>query len=178
MDYTHIIQQLKNATTFDLYRLHVAISNELQNPDRLMQIKRSLRIGDRVSYFDFSTNRLIEGELLEVRKTNAGIRHLHDGQHVLIDLYMINIDNADVHIHRSSGQSGMDKNQIAVGDRVGFLGKDHIERYGIVLRLNHKTVTLQTDEGMRWRVAYSFLFPVVDGEKRDLDGVKVIRHNV
>ena len=30
MDYTHLLNELNKATSFDLYRLHVAIGNELE----------------------------------------------------------------------------------------------------------------------------------------------------
>ena len=36
MDYTHLLNELNKATAFDLYRLHVAIGNELENPRRIL----------------------------------------------------------------------------------------------------------------------------------------------
>lgn len=39
MDYTAIINELNKSTSFDLYRLSIAIRNELENPRRLSVIK-------------------------------------------------------------------------------------------------------------------------------------------
>jgi hypothetical protein len=43
MDYSIIIGELKQASLFDLYRLSVAINQQLENPRRLSEIKESLR---------------------------------------------------------------------------------------------------------------------------------------
>lgn len=54
-----------------------------------------------------------------------------------------------------------------MADQVGFLDGDGNERYGQVVRLNPKTVTLDSGES-KWRVAYSFLFKVFDLEAQHL----------
>ena len=55
-------------------------------------------------------------------------------------------------------REGLGRNEVAVGDTVGFFDRDGNERYGKVTRLNQKkTVTLDCDNG-KWRVPYKFLF--------------------
>lgn len=46
---------------------------------------------------------------------------------------------------------------------MGFKDKHGEERFGHVIRLNTKSVTLQVAE-RRWRVAYSLLYRVLDGQ--------------
>ncbi|MEM7793548.1 MAG: hypothetical protein AAF579_03730 [Cyanobacteria bacterium P01_C01_bin.118] len=58
-------------------------------------------------------------------------------------------------------KEGLGRNEVAVGDHVGFFDRDGNERYGNVIRLNQKTVTLDCNN-QKWRVAYSFLFKVID----------------
>ena len=60
-------------------------------------------------------------------------------------------------------KGGLGRNEVFVGDDVGFCNRDGDERYGQVVRLNPKTVTLDCGES-KWRVAYSFLFKVFDLE--------------
>ena len=55
----------------------------------------------------------------------------------------------------------MRRNEVALGDVVGFVDRDQQQRTGKIIRLNDKTVTLQCDH-TQWRVAYSFLHRVVD----------------
>ena len=59
MDFSKIIEELKQASLFDLYRLSVAINQQLENPRR-----RSLRSGKIISYFDDTENRLIEAKVI------------------------------------------------------------------------------------------------------------------
>ena len=41
MNYTNILQELEEASLFDLYRLSVAIEDELNNPQRIAKVKQS-----------------------------------------------------------------------------------------------------------------------------------------
>lgn len=58
----------------------------------------------------------------------------------------------------------MGRNEVQVGDRVSFMDRNNRELFGTVTKLNQKTVSLvcDGDEKARWRVAYSFLRPVLD----------------
>jgi hypothetical protein len=52
-----------------------------------------------------------------------------------------------------------------VGDAFGFRDRQNRDRYGRVLALNQKTATILTGDQQRWRVAYEFLFPVIDSNE-------------
>ncbi len=54
---------------------------------------------------------------------------------------------------------------LKVGDHVGFKNKEGQDLYGKVIRLNPKTATIEVGPKHEWRVAYSYLFPVLDGER-------------
>ena len=71
MDYTQLLQALNDASLFDLYRLNVAIGNELENPCRLAAIKKQLRLGMDITYFDPVKNSLMPSTLRELRPKKA-----------------------------------------------------------------------------------------------------------
>ncbi len=77
-----------------------------------------------------------------------------------IPYFYININNIDTDIYKSGQEYGLDKNEVKVGDNVGFVDKNNVERYGEIVRLNQKTVTLNCD-GDKWRVSYKFLFKII-----------------
>ena len=79
----------------------------------------------------------------------------------LISYAAINLDGADVEI-REKPRQGLGRNEVAVGDVVGFMDRNHQQRSGQILRLNDKTVTLMCGR-QQWRVAYGLLHRVVDG---------------
>lgn len=47
----------------------------------------------------------------------------------------------------------------SVGDRVSFHASPGGKKTGVVVRLNRKTATIQTDDGQRWNVYPGFLAP-------------------
>ena len=50
-----------------------------------------------------------------------------------------------------------------LGDRVGFPAPTGGKKTGVILKLNKKTASIQTDDGQRWNVHPSFLFPAPKG---------------
>lgn len=86
----------------------------------------------------------------------------------------INLDGADIEI-REQPRHGLGRNEVAIGDVVGFVDRDHQQRSGQIIRLNDKTVTLHRGQ-QQWRVAYALLHRVVDssascGETLELEAV-------
>ena len=56
MDYSRIINEFKNASIFDLYRMSIAIKNEMESPRRITEIRNTLIVGQNISYFDRHRN--------------------------------------------------------------------------------------------------------------------------
>ena len=56
----HLLNELNQASAFDLYCLHVAIGNELENPKRILHIKQKLRVDMDFSYFYHVEDRLVK----------------------------------------------------------------------------------------------------------------------
>ncbi|HFQ81498.1 MAG TPA: hypothetical protein ENK33_09030, partial [Desulfobacterales bacterium] len=92
MDFSRIIEELKKASSFDLYRLKAAINQQLGNPDRLSEIKRSLRPGQNISYFDETENRLIEANVIKIMRTRLLVQNVEDQRRWEIPLYYVNLD--------------------------------------------------------------------------------------
>ena len=165
LDFGQILEALEHASAFDLYRLENIIRNELSSPARMMRVKRSLTIGQQLSYFDCTSNSVRPCEVLKLKQKKATIRDLSDGKTWNVDFCMLNLDGADSKIHHEVDR-GLSRHTLSTGDVVGFRDKRGIEHHGKVVRLNDKTVTLHCrhprDE--QWRVAYSMLYRVLEGE--------------
>jgi len=172
MDYTEILEALNKATLFDLHRLQSAIYQELLNPERIDAIKIQLKPGQHISYFDETLNCLIDAVVIQPKKTRCLVKNLKDGNRWDIPFYYINLDDVDTDIKPTKHQAGIPKAALKVGDTVGFKNKDQVDVYGKVIRLNQKTATIQIDMQNQWRVSYSLLFPVLDGEQSDQKNVQ------
>ncbi|MDP3532995.1 MAG: hypothetical protein Q8S31_06885 [Alphaproteobacteria bacterium] len=161
MNYTEILNALKTASLFDLYRLNVSIQNEMEDPERIHQLRKTIKIGDQIAYFDTTKNALIDAIILEKNTKRVQIKNIHDQKIWNIPYYFLNIRNAQTDIQPNKEK--LSKNNLRVNECVGF-DKDGDQIIGIVIRLNHKTVTIATQNNKIWRVSYSFLFKVIDAD--------------
>ncbi|MBF0448307.1 MAG: hypothetical protein HQL67_08920 [Magnetococcales bacterium] len=176
MDYTQLITELEQTSLFNLYRLQAGITRMLDQPDRVDAIKRRLYPGQEITYFNERENRLIPAIVIELRRTQLTVQNRSDGQRWNIQFYMINIDQVETDIY--STQNQMDRNRLKIGDQVGFHDNKQQEHHGEVVRLNPKTVTIQTKFATKWRVPYSFDFKVVDGDGQEVELTGLIEGEV
>lgn len=165
MDYSEIMNELDEASLFDLYRLRAAINKELDNPERIETIRRLIKVGDTIRYFVSEQNRLIEAEVLEIKRTRVLVRNKHDLKRD-IPFYMINLEGVPVDIVRSENTKGINRHEVRIGDFYGFRDRANNILRGRVIRTNPKTVTLLVEPNQRWRVSYSMLHSIIDGQKR------------
>ena len=172
MNYSDILAQLKAASAFDLFRLRAAIDRALDEPAWMVAVQARLHVGQSVEYFDPQANASYTGQVLELRRKQAVVFNKETSERWLISYAAINLDGADVEI-REKPREGLGRNEVAIGDRVGFVGRDGKERSGRIVRLNAKTVTLDC-ENQKWRVAYSFLHRVFDSDANLVAGVEIL----
>ncbi len=161
MNFSETISTLKNASAFELYRLRAAIDRVLDQPGWMDAVRSRLRVGQAIQYFDPAANGAKQGQVLELRRKQAVVLDLATQKRWLISYAAINLDGADVEI-REKPRQGLGRNEVATGDVVGFMDRNHQQRSGQILRLNDKTVTLMCGR-QQWRVAYGLLHRVVDG---------------
>lgn len=168
MNYTAILEALGQASLFQLFRLNAAISNQLDDPARIAAVKRVLRVGQTVRWFDSAENRLVEAILLRINRTRAEVKNVGDGKPWTIPFYLIELEGQDVAIAPQQRRA-LDRNSLRVGDRVGFKDRQGQERFGQVVKLNPKSASVQVG-AMRWRVGYGLLVSVIDGALGDATG--------
>src|SRR6185437_7925198 len=114
MDYTNVMASLNQASLFDLYRLHVAIGNELDNPNRIMEVKKKLLIGMKISFFCSDENRSIDVTIIELKPMKVVVRDDNRKKLYILPYYMINIEGSDASI--STQNQRLTINNLQVGD--------------------------------------------------------------
>jgi len=163
VNFSGILDALKQASAFELYRLRAAIDRLLADPHWIAAISRQLKRGQRIEFFDARENRLRPGLVLEMRRTQLMVLETESAQRWLIDYAAINLDGTDIHIRERPAQ-GLGRQEVAVGDVVGFQDRDGGQRSGEITRLNDKTVSILCD-GQRWRVAYALLHRLIESDR-------------
>jgi len=171
LDYSNILSALENASAFDLFRLQQAIELALQDPARIVPAMASLSEGQETTFFDYQTNSERACTVLSKQRTTVTVRLSDDNSRYKVPYYTLNMAGVDVSIRRQRDASGMSRQELSIGAQVGFINTREGEQVtGVVERLNQKSVTIRTREG-KWRVSYSMLFPVIDGEAAERDDV-------
>jgi len=165
MDYTCIIDELRAASLFDLFRLQAALNLELEDPERIEQVRRRLRPGMKIRYFDEAQNRSVEATIRELRRTRLLVENLGDGKPWLIPFCAVNLDEVETDLRTAPGHHALDRSSLKVGDQIGFRARQNQDQYGQVIALNQKTATILTSDHQKWRVAYQFLFPVIESNE-------------
>ena len=160
MNYSDILNELNKASLFDLFRLNIAINHQLDDPNRIKQVKRLMKVGEMLTWFDCDKNRLVEAKLLSLNKTKAVVLNMDDGRQWTVPICSINLDNVEADIQTPTG---IDRTSLKIGDNVCFRGKSEEELFGRVIKLNPKTAGVMVGT-TRWRVAYSLLTLTIDGE--------------
>ena len=160
MDYSAIITALRQASAFDLYRLRWAIDRQLDDPRWVLAVHARVHLGQAVDFYDPRDNVMHSGIVAELRRKHV-VLQLPTGNRILVEYASINLDGVDADI-REQPRQGLGRHEVRVGDVVGFQDRDRRPRQGTILRLNDKTVTLQS-ETMQWRVGYTLLHRVIQG---------------
>ena len=163
MNFSDVIKTLNQASAFDLYRMRAAIDRVLDDPKWLQAIQLRLQVGQEVSYFSVPTNALRRAKVMELRRKQAVLLDMDDAQSWIISYAAINLDGADVQIREHKPQ-GLGRNEVAIGETVGFLDREQQQRTGKIIRLNDKTVSLHCGNS-QWRVAYSLLHRVLESDE-------------
>lgn len=163
MNIQFIFSELETASDFELFRLQLAISKALDDPSRIAAMRAVLRQGMRVEYFCEERNQAVLVDVLEIKRTRATVQEVETGKKWSLPFYCFNIDQVETQL-QATPKRGMSKVEISVSDTLGFIdSRDNQERIGTVIKLNPKTVVLQVGD-TRWKVPYSLLFPVLNGE--------------
>lgn len=160
MNFSAVLDALNHASAFELYRLRFAIDRKLDDPAWAIAVRSRLHVGQEIEYFSPRENLVQRARIDEFRRKQVAVTDLPDGKRWLIEYNAINIDGIDVEI-REQTRKGLGRNEVRVGDTLGFIDRNGHERSGVVLRLNNKTVSMQVG-AQQWRVAYPLLHRVVD----------------
>ncbi len=162
MDFSSIVKELDKASLFDIYRLSVALNQELSNEKRVNEIKSKLIVGQTISWFDSKSNKEQRAEVLRCNKSRVLVYNFSDNQKWNVHYPAINMQEVEVSISMNQ-KIGLRKSELSLGEIVAFLDNYNETIFGQVIKLNPKTVRIDIGE-YNWNVSYSLLRKVSDIE--------------
>jgi hypothetical protein len=159
MDLNDLMNSLQRVADLDLLRLSGAIDHLLHSPSRILAVRQRLHVGQQVRFWDLHDNRLREGRITKFKPDQLMLLTENPPQYWWVSYAAIQLDPNQAPVTPPPRQLG--RSDFALGDSVGFEGRDLIQRLGNIVRLNQKTATVSCD-GQEWRVSYPLLRRVID----------------
>jgi hypothetical protein len=159
---SRLLDALRNAPSIDLYELSLAIGRMLDDPRRILEVRRHLHLGAQVMYFDHRRSTLAPGRILQLQPTMATVQDDRTRAHFKLPYAAIVADPSQ-HAEPAAPvrPQRVDVTEFKLGDTVSFTDKHLRERIGTITRLNTKTCSLLCD-GEQWRVSPGLLRKVID----------------
>lgn len=161
IDLQDAMHSLQNASDFDLLRLYTAIGHLLRNPARVMAIRRHLQLGQEVDFWSTRDKRMQRGRISDFKPDQLVVQTETPRLNWTIMYAAISIDPASMP-PQPPPERRPTRADFARGDSVSFEAQDLIARFGTIIRMNQKTATVATEDGMEWRVGYADLRRVVN----------------
>lgn len=159
---TRLIDALQSAPSLDLYELSLAIARMLDDPRRILEVRRHLHPGARIMYFDHRRGTLAPGRILQLQPTMATVQDDLTRTRWKLPYAAIVVDPAQqAEAVPQPRPPRVEVTEFKLGDTVSFTDKYLRERIGTITRLNTKTCSLLC-EGEQWRVSPGLLRKVID----------------
>ena len=159
MDLHDLMSALQQASDLDLLRLRTAIDHLLQQPTRILAVRKRLNVGQEVDYWNLRENRMRRGRIVQFKPDQLLVQTESPAEYWWVSYAAIQPDASQA--PPAEPPAHLDRSDFTVGDTVSFEGRDLIQRLGTVARLNQKTATVSCD-GQQWRVPFALLRRVVD----------------
>ncbi len=156
MKYENIMQELEGLTLFELYEISAIIEDELNNQHRLDRVKDKLKRGQLITWFQASTHDVLKARILECNEDTCSIENVDDGDLWDIPYSAINTDTRRV---EKLSKQKIDTKKIPTleeGNMIMFIDKFGNSKYGIITKLNKKTVSVFIDN-VDWQVRYDLI---------------------
>ena len=161
-----ILDALRLASSAVLYRLHLTVARLLDDPKRIIEIRRQLNLGMIVSYIadDIQTTQR-RGQIVELKPTQVVLVDHATRRRLTLPYAALLTDGLPGSPSEASRPAPPTarRDDFRPGDTVSFTDQHLQQRVGTIIRINQKTASIQCDpaEG-HWRVGFGLLTKIVD----------------
>lgn len=158
---SRLLDTLRNAPSIDLYELSVALDRLLDDPHRILDIRRRLHLGAQVMFFEYRRGTLVPGRVLQMDSTTVTVQDIATGMRWKLPYPAIVADPSQRPEQAPPPPARVSPDHFQVGETVGFTDKYLRERIGTITRINAKTCSVVC-EGEQWRVSPGLLRKTID----------------
>lgn len=166
MNEERLLEALHQASSLELLRLGTLIERLLADPQRVIAIRKGLRLGQRIRFFDPLQGALTEGRITAMADRQVSIEQISARRQWKLPYAAIKPpDQTDVASDPTPSPRAASprREDFHRGDRVSFEDRYLKTHVGVIVRINPRTASLTAD-GLDWRVSFALLRPVLDIE--------------
>lgn len=170
-DSSNVFKEISSWSSYDLFRLMTAIGQRLEDSERVLLIKRHLRVGQTISYYLPEQDCEVQAVLTKIMRHHALVEDVETGKKWNIPYCSINIEPVDLDrrlyfraiqatrltsLRETPLAAVVKPTHLAVGDDVKFLDRKQEAVFGKIVALHDRTATVSS-KGTYWRMAYDGL---------------------
>jgi len=164
-----LIEDLPMASSAELYQLSWVIEQLLADPRRIVQARAELHTGQQVQYLHWDDGKMRAARVVAMKDRRVTVLDEASRSHFTLPYAAIVTapSSSGTDTDAATTAKSTPPPEIAsradfrVGNRVSFTDRNLQHRVGLIVRINQRTATLDSD-GQTWRVGFGLLRPLVD----------------
>lgn len=169
-DERRLLDALGQASSLQLYRLQAILGRMLTDPRRIIEIRKQLHLGQTVRYLDLDSGQMRAARVVEMKdkevlvQDQATLRHWRLA-YAAVEPPMPGQTDAAQSAAPTAPPVQPAKPQredFQRGEKVAFEDRHLRTQVGVITRINQRTASIDTGDGLLWKVSFGLLRHVVD----------------
>lgn len=165
-----LVDALNQASSLQLYRLQAILRRMITDPKRVIEIRRQLHLGQVVRYFDLESDQMRQARVVEMKdkeilvQDQATLRHWRLAYAAVEPPASAETDVADdvTATKPPPAAPKPSREDFQRGQKVAFEDKHLRTQVGVITRINQRTASIDTGDGLQWKVSFGLLRHVLD----------------
>ena len=160
-----LLEVLQHASNLQLFQLNAVIERMLADPKRIVLVRKDLHMGQTVRFMDWRDGRMRVGKIIAMKDTQLTVH-----EHGTRSSWTVPYTAVEPPVPSAARPAAAPeppppraaRNDFRCGEKVAFEDKHLNTVVGTIVRINQRTVTIDTGDGTTWRVGFALLRHVVD----------------
>lgn len=160
-----LIDALNRASGLELFQLSAIIERLMADPRRILQVRVNLHLGQTVRFLDWRDGQLRSGKVVALRDTQLTIHEEGSRREWKLPYVAIEPPAPTAATSAEPPQAQPPRPNRAdfrCGEKVAFEDRYLQTQVGTIVRINQRTATIDTGDGISWRVGFALLRHVLD----------------
>jgi hypothetical protein len=161
-----LLDVLNRASNLELFQLSAVIERMLADPNRIVQVRKELHLGQTVSFMDWRDGQMRNGKVVALKDTKVTIQESGTRSAWGVPYAAIQPPASGSAPPTAAAEPPQapraTRNDFRCGEKVSFEDKYLNTVVGTIVRINQRTATIDPGDGTSWRVGFALLRHVVD----------------